>query len=233
MKITIWSDFQCPFCYIGETMLEKVLGNMELTEPVEIEYRSYQLDPDAPAKPRETMTQHFMGDHEMTLQQAQARMAEITERAASVGLSYNLPEVKVCNTMDAHRLMKYAAERLSPGRLKRLNFSLFKSTFEDDLLLSSHELLADLGEKAGLERDAVLEMLRGDAYTEAVRADEQEIDSRTDFEYVPYMLFSNGSVIQGVLSEEELRAHLTSAMQAGTAPTTVTREGCGPNGCAL
>lgn len=233
MKITIWSDFQCPFCYLGETMLEKVLGEVELAEPVEIQYKAYQLDPDAPATPTETMTEHFMGGHEMTRREAEARMDKISGMAASVGLKYNLPGVKVCNTLDAHRLMKYAAERLSPGKLKRLNFSLFKANFEENLLLSDHQTLADLAEKAGLGRSEVLDMLRGREYADAVRADEREIDAREDFEYVPYMLFSNGSVIQGVLTESELKTHISASMSGDATPTTVTREGCGPEGCAI
>ena len=235
MKIKIWSDFQCPFCYMGEKMLEDALGSMELTEPVEIEYKAYELDPEAPAIPRETMTEHFMGDHEMTVGQAEARMAKITEMAAEVGLKYNLQDVQVCSTLDAHRLMKYAAGRLTPGRLKRLNFSLFKANFEDNLRLSDHDVLATIAEGVGLERDAVLEMLRGYDFVEEVRKDEAEIDSREDFEFVPYLLLANGAVLQGVMKKDAMRQWLTTAMAdpENARVTNSPREGCGPGGCAV
>lgn len=235
MKITIWSDFQCPFCYIGEKMLEDELGSMELTEPVVVEYKSYELDPEAPVVPRETMTEHFMGGHEMTAPQAEERMAKITRMAADVGLTYNLAGVQVCNTLDAHRLMKYAAGKLTPGRLKRLNFSLFKANFEDNLRLSDHEVLASLAVQVGLQRDEVLEMLGGDAYAEAVRKDEAEIDARPDFEFVPYMLLANGAVLQGVLKPRNLRQWLTGAMadSGNVSLPEAPREGCGPGGCAV
>ncbi len=222
----------CPFCYMGETMLEKTLDAMALSEPVEIVYKAYELDPEAPEEPRETMTDHFMAGHDISREQAERRMAGISKMAARVGLHYNLAEVKVCNSLDAHRMMKYAASRLSAEQLKQLNFSIFKANFEENELISSHELLADLAAKVGLDRDGVLEMLKGDDYTEAVRADEQEIESRADFEYIPFMLLGNGSVIQGVLHEPELKQHIEAALSA-SAPTNVTRPGCGPSGCTL
>lgn len=235
MKILIWSDFQCPFCYMGEKMLEMALDGMELSEPVEIEYRAYQLDAEAPAVPCESMTEHFMGGHEMTREQAEARMAKITRMASGVGLQYNLAGVKVCNTLDAHRLMKYAATILSPGKLKRLNFSLFKANFVDNLLLSDRQVLVELASGVGLETTDVLQMLQGDAYVDAVRRDEEEIDARADFEFVPYMLLGNGAVLQGVMSEKSLRDWLQDAMLRGADAdsSASSREGCGPGGCSL
>ncbi len=235
MKILIWSDFQCPFCYMGEKMLENVLNSIELSEPVEIEYKSYQLDPSAPRVPVESMTEHFMSGHDMDVAAAEARMEKITRMASSVGLKYNLPGVKVCNTMDAHRLMKFGAERLSPGKLKKLNFSLFKANFEDNLLLSDPNVLAEIAVTVGLERDEVLRMLQTDAYVKAVRRDQDEIDARADFEFVPYMLLDNGSVLQGVMKEPELSEWLKDAIfnkESGGSVTT-TREGCGPDGCTF
>lgn len=235
MKILIWSDFQCPFCYMGEKMLENVLSSMELSEPVEIKYKSYQLDPLAPRVPVESMTEHFMSGHNMDVAAAEIRMEKITRMASSVGLKYNLTGVKVCNTMDAHRLMKFGAERLSPDKLKKLNFSLFKANFEDNLLLSDPNVLAEIAVTVGLEREEVLQMLQTDSYVEAVCRDHNEIDARTDFEFVPYMLLDNSSVLQGAMKEPELSEWLKDAMsnkEFGWSVTT-TREGCGPEGCAL
>lgn len=230
----IWFDFQCPFCYMGEKKLEKTLNNMELTEPVVIEYKAYELDPKAPAVPVETMTEHFMAGHEMTRQEAEERMAKITRMAKEVGLDYNLADVKVCNTLDAHRLMKYASELLSPGKLKRLNNSIFKAVFEDGKLISDRNLLADLGETAGLSREDIIQMLEGESYTDLVRTDEVEIDARPDFEFIPFMLLSDGSLRQGVVSEEGLRNWLTAAMEGATCQSDDEPcEGCGPSGCTL
>lgn len=234
MRIQIWSDFQCPFCYMGEKKLEKVLGSIVLTEPIELEYRAYELNPEAPVKPVETMTDHFMAGHEMTRQEAEARMEKISRMASEVGLDYRLADVKVCNTLDAHRLMKYSAERLNPGKLKKLNFSLFKAVFEEGKLISDRQLLAAEAEKVGLSGEEVMRMLEGDSFIDAVRKDEEEIDAREDFEFVPFMLMDNGTVKQGVVSERGLKDWLTGAMSdTDTESSDSERAGCGPGGCSI
>lgn len=234
MKIKIWFDFQCPFCYMGEKELEKALSNMELTEPVVIEHKAYELDPKAPVSPVESMTDHFMSGHDLTRQEAEERMDKITRMAQRVGLEYNLAEVKVCNTLDAHRLMKYAAERVSPGKLRKLSDSLFKAVFEEGLLISDRELLADRAATVGLSREEVRDMLEEDTYTDLVRRDESELDSRMDFEFIPFMLLPDGSLRQGVVSEEGLKNWLGAAMNGTTASSDdEPHEGCGPSGCGI
>ncbi|MBD5370224.1 MAG: DsbA family oxidoreductase [Bacteroides sp.] len=233
MKIKIWSDFQCPFCYMGETRLEGVLGDMELTEPVEIVYKAYQLDPEAGDEPKETMTEHFMAGHDLTQEEAGKRMAKITAMAARVGLAYDLPGVKVCSSMGAHRLMKFAASRLSPGRLKKLNFHLFKANFEENLLLADHNVLADIAAGVGLAREEVLDMLSGDEYKADVMADQRELDSREDFEFVPYMLAGNGAVVQGVVTDHQLHDWIEGAMAGAGGGPSAKGDGCGPEGCAV
>ena len=235
MKIYIWSDFQCPFCYMGEKMLEQVIDSIDLPKPVEIVFKSYQLDPQAPEIPLESMTQHFMSSHDMTLVEAEKRMEKISDRAASIGLHYHLSGVRVCNTRDAHRLMKYASERISPGKMKRLNAAIFKANFEDNLLLSDSEVLAEIGVSVGLERKAVLTMLESDAYLEAVESDQQELESKADFDFIPYMLSSSGAVMQGILNKEKLTLWLRNAlagMDSGY-DADEEREGCGPGGCSV
>lgn len=234
MKIKIWFDFQCPFCYMGEKELEKALSSMELTEPVIIEYKAYELDPKAPVSPVESMTDHFMSGHDLTRQEAEERMDKITRMAQRVGLEYNLAEVKVCNTLDAHRLMKYAAEHVSPGKLKKLSDSLFKAVLEEGLLISDRELLADRAATVGLSREEVRDMLEEDTYTDLVRRDESELDSRMDFEFIPFMLLPDGSLRQGVVSEEGLKNWLGAAMNGTTASSEdEPHEGCGPAGCGI
>ncbi|MDE6442880.1 MAG: DsbA family oxidoreductase [Muribaculaceae bacterium] len=240
MKITIWFDFQCPFCYMGETMLEKALSQVELTEPVIIEYKAYELNPKAPEIPVETMTDHFMDGHKFTQQEAEEHMAKVTRMAQRVGLDYHLAEAKVCSSLDAHRLMKYAAERLSPGKLKKLSFSIFKAEFEEEELISDRQLLASLAEAVGLDAQEVMEMFATDAYIADIRKDEAEIDARKDFEFIPFMLLPDGSVRQGVVSVGGLRTWLQSAIDGNSAdpdnapdsePTPIA--GCGPAGCGV
>ncbi len=233
MKIQIWSDFQCPFCYMGEKKLEEAIASVELTEPIEIEYRAYQLDPEAPAIPTETMLQHFMSGHEVSREMAEKRMADITCMAAKVGLKYNLEGVKICTTLPAHRLMKWAAKKLMPGKLKKLNFALFKANFEENLLLSDFNVLADIAAGVGINREETLEFLNSDALAKEVMHDQEEIDAREDFEFVPYMEAPDHLVVQGVVRESQLREWLTAAMAGNHEATSLKGDGCGPEGCKI
>lgn len=236
MIIKIWSDFQCPYCYIEEKKLEEVIHSIELTQPVRLEYKAYQLNPTAPVVPVQTMLSRFMDGHEMTREHAERRMAKITRMATEVGLTYDMANVKVCNTMDAHRLMKFASGHLTPGQLSKLNFRLFKATFEEGLLLSDRELLVKIGEESGLDATAIRLVLASEEYKEEVKQDAEEVDVRTDFEFVPFFLFPGDVALQGVVSNEKFREVLTAAMQGADISgidSDTPHEGCGPNGCSI
>lgn len=207
MKIIIWSDFACPFCYIGETMLEKVLADSGNADETEIEFKAYELNPDAPAEPVETMTEHFMSGHEQTEEEARAQMERITRMAARAGLEYNLEGVKVCSTLDAHRLLKYAIANADRDVVLRLVFALFKANFTDNVLLSDRKVLGGIAEKCGLDREAVEKMFATEDYIAEIRADEKEAD-KNNLEYIPYMYFPDGEVLQGVVSVGMLKKAL-------------------------
>lgn len=208
MKITVWSDFACPFCYMGFTVLERVAAESEGPRP-EIEFRAYELNPDAPAVPVESMKQHFMSDHGITEAEAETQMARITKMASRLGLDYNLEGVKVCSTFDAHRLIKYAQAEAAPEAVAALEAALYKANFIDNLLLSDREVLADAAATAGLDREAVAGMLASGRYADAVRADEKEAEG-LDLEYIPYLRFGDGHVLQGVLSPGAVRKVLAA-----------------------
>lgn len=208
MEITIWQDFACPFCYLGETQLEEVMKKMGLTNDVKIRFKAYELDPDAPVIPMESMTQHFMSEHDSTEEEAQHLIEKITKMAARVGLEYNLATAKVCNTFDAHRLMKFAQQQASQEVVVKLNFKLFHANFIENLRLSDREVLIAIAEECGFDKNVVKGMLESDAYTQQVREEETEINSRKDFELIPYMLFDDKVALQGVISPGAMKKAL-------------------------
>lgn len=209
MKITIWGDFACPFCYMEETLLEEVLKEMTVDgkEEVEVELRAYQLDPNAPVIPTETMEQHFCKEHNVAPEQAREQMARITKMAARAGLEYNLAGVQVCNTLDAHRLMKLAYDTADFATVRKLNFLLFHANFIDNRRLSDHTVLKEIAREAGLNPDEVDATLSTDKYAQAVYNDEKEAEE-SGLEYVPYMRFSDGRILQGVISKGAMRKAL-------------------------
>lgn len=207
MKIKIWGDFACPFCYMGETSLEKVIEGMPERMDVEIEFKAFELDAKAPATPVQTMTEHFMTEHKETEEEATKQIEHIIKMASRVGLDYNLKDAKVCSTFDAHRLMKFAAESTSSDNVVKLNFALFKANFIDNKLLSDRKVLTEIGESVGLDGKEIEAMFATDRYTEAIRQDEAELEEKK-FDYIPYMLFDDGTVLQGVISIGALKKTL-------------------------
>ena len=208
MEIKIWADYACPFSYIGETQLMAVIKQMNLTDKVQIRFLSYQLDPNAPVVPIETMTQHFMAGHQYTAEQTEHLMERITTMAARVGLDYKLASTQVCSTFDAHRLMEYAQANASQETAIKLNFALFHANFIENLRLSDHTVLLSIAEKCGLNKDEVKAVLESDMYGDQVKAEENEVDSRKDFELIPYMVFNDTTVLQGVITPAAMKKAL-------------------------
>lgn len=235
MKITIWGDYACPFCYIGETLLEKGLREGGLNpalkgsgaSDVTIDFRAYELDPEAPEEPSQTMLEHFMASHELTEDKATAQMERIAKMASRAGIACNLEGVKVCSTLDAQRLLKYAIDQGDVDKVLSLHFALFRANFVENARLSDRGVLCGVAERCGFDRDKVREMLESGQYADEVRKDEKEYDS-LDAEYVPYLLFDDGSVLQGVISIGAIRKALASeASGSEDEPQQLGLDSCG------
>ena len=180
-----------------------------LIDKVKIQFLSYQLDPNAPAIPTETMPQHFMDGHAFTAEQTQHLMERITTMASRVGLDYKLATTQVCSTFDAHRLMEYVqAGSYSQNTVIDFNFALFHANFIENLRLSDHKVLLSIAEKCGLDVAEVKSVLESDKYGNQVRAEEQEVDERKDFDLIPYMVFNGSTVLQGVISPGAMKKAL-------------------------
>lgn len=207
-EIKIWADYACPFSYIGEKQLIDIIEKEGLTKDVKIQFLSYQLDPDAPLIPVETMTQHFMSGHEFTIEESQHLMDKITRMAARVGLDYKLATTQVCSTLDAHRLMCYAQEVTQQTTVVKLNFALFHANFIENLRLSDREVLLSIAEKCGLDKSGVETMLNSDRYKDQVKEEAMDLDKREDFDLIPYMVFNGTTVLQGVISPGAMKKAL-------------------------
>lgn len=209
MEIKIWADFACPYSYMGEKQLMDIIEKQGLTDKVKIRFLSYQLDPNAPAIPVETMTQHFMAGHKFTVEETEHLMERITKMASRLGLDYKLATTPVCSTFDAHRLMEYAQATSSQETTIKLNFSLFHANFIENQRLSDHSVLLSIAEKCGLNVAAVKTVLESREYADQVKAEEEEVDARTDFDLIPYMVFDDTTVLQGVISPGAMKKALT------------------------
>ncbi|WP_079709199.1 DsbA family oxidoreductase [Paraliobacillus ryukyuensis] len=194
MKIEVWSDFVCPFCYIGKRRLEEALQNFAHRDEVEVEFKSFELDPNAAEYNGKSIHQAIADKYNIPLDQAKQANANIIEQAATVGLDFRFEEMKPTNTFVAHRLAKYAK---SMNKDTELTEKLLHSYFTDNVNLSNHETLVSLAEDVGLDRNKAIEVLHDDsAYAEAVRADESLAQSY-GVTGVPFFVINSKYAISG------------------------------------
>jgi predicted DsbA family dithiol-disulfide isomerase len=172
MRIEVWSDVVCPWCYIGKRRLEAALAKFPARDQVQIVYRAYELDPEAPRDSNQSTAERLASKYGGGLENAKAMMERVSQVAAQDGLEYHLDRTKVENTFDAHRLMAFAATQ---GKQLELAEILFKSHFTEGKRLSDHAVLADLAVTAGLDRAAAAKTLADPtAFADQVRDDEQK-----------------------------------------------------------
>ena len=169
MKIDIWSDIACPWCYVGKRRFESALERFEGKDGVEVKWHSFELDPGAAPSRTESQTALLATKYGMPLEKAQAMNARMTSEAAKDGLEFHFDRVRVTNTFDAHRLVHLAhAQGLQDAMKERL----FRAYLTEGALLSDHTVLTTLAAEVGLDADAVRETLSSDRHAADVRADE-------------------------------------------------------------
>ncbi|RED61854.1 DsbA family oxidoreductase [Cohnella lupini] len=194
MKVEIWSDIICPFCYIGKRRFEAGLQAFAHRDQVKVVYRSFQLDPTIAIHPDKHLFE-IAAAKEGTSTEVMAKVSrDIAERAKQDGLLFNYDTVKHTNTMDAHRLSHFAMEY---GKEEAVLELLYKAYFTDSLHIGEHETLLSLAEQAGLDHQETVDMLLDSKrYLTAVKED-QLAAKRLGVRGVPYFLINNRYAISG------------------------------------
>ncbi|MNI39778.1 DSBA-like thioredoxin domain protein [compost metagenome] len=193
MKIDVWSDFACPFCYIGKRRLEHALSQFADRDQVEVVFRSFQLDPNARTDESRDIHEILAGKYGMTREKAVAMNEQLAEQARGVGLQFNFDTLVPTNTLDGHRLNHYAATK---GKEKALTERLLKAYFTDSVNIGDRKVLVSLAAEAGLDAAEVTAVLESDAYTAEV---EQDIDAAQALNVtgVPFFVFNNKYAVSG------------------------------------
>jgi predicted DsbA family dithiol-disulfide isomerase len=168
MRIDIWSDVVCPWCYIGKRRLESVLADFPHREDVEIVWHSYQLDPGAPTEPTETAREMLARKYGMTPAQAAEAQNGVIFQAAEEGMAWKHERSMHNNTRDAHRLIHLAAQQGKQGEMKE---ALLSAYFGEALVVSDHEVLRQVAAEVGLDAARVDAVLGSDEFDGDVDAD--------------------------------------------------------------
>ncbi|WP_461206663.1 DsbA family oxidoreductase [Clostridium sp. DL1XJH146] len=193
MKIEIWSDYVCPFCYIGERKLELALEQTGMKEEVELVFNSFELDPNAKKRYDENINELMAKKYGISIEQATQFNNKNIRAAKQIGLDYNYDDLKRTNTFDAHRLSHYAK---AEGKSWEYTEAVMRSYFIESLNISDFDVLASIAVEVGLDREKALSVLESSEFVEEVRKDESNAYTRK-IDGVPYFLFDGKEAAYG------------------------------------
>lgn len=196
MKIEIWADYACPFCYIGKTTLDQAIEKLGIKEEVEIVYKAFQLDPNAPKESAENTITHLSKKYRVPYSEAEKMVNNVVLHAKNTGLELRFDLVHETNTFDAHRLTKLV-DKSNVGNL--LNKALYEAHFTKGINLSKNENLMNIGESVGLDPKLINELLVSNQYETEVKRDIEEAN-RKNIHAVPYFLINGRTSIKGAQS---------------------------------
>jgi len=169
MRVEIWSDIACPWCYVGKRRFEAALKQFEHAGDVDVVWRSFELDPSAPSSRAEPQEEVLAKKYGIPVERARAMNVRLTGEAQKEGLDFRFDRLRMGNTFDAHRLVHLAAES---GKGDAMKERLMRAYFTEGDAIADPETLQRLGTEVGLDAHRVREVIASDAYAADVRGDE-------------------------------------------------------------
>jgi predicted DsbA family dithiol-disulfide isomerase len=193
MTVEIWSDVICPFCYIGKRKFEAARAQLPKDAPIDVIWRSFQLQPDTQTDPTRNAVQNLAEKKGWTLDVTRQAIADVSTRAQLVGLTFDYERTVVANTFDAHRLAHYAASRSQGDAIQE---HLFKAYFVDGRNIADHAELTTLAVAAGLPADDVRRVLSSGQFAADVQRDIEQAQ-RFRINGVPFFVFNRTYAVSG------------------------------------
>lgn len=209
MLVEIWSDIVCPWCNVGRARFAKALADFEHRDQVEVRFRSYELDPNAPAQRDGSMAEHISLKYGMEVDEAQRMNDHLEEVAAIDGVEIHFDRFRAGNTFDAHRVLHLAADR---GIQVQVNDALLEAVFRDGVPIGDPDALTAVAVAAGLDETEVRQVLAGDTYAAEVESDEIRAQ-QLNITGVPFFLFEERFAVPGAQSVDRFTLALETVWQ--------------------
>lgn len=198
MKIEIWSDVMCPFCYIGKRKFENAVAKFEAKNYISVEWKSFQLNPNMKTEPDKSINQYLAEIKGWSIEQAQAMNQSVVEIAKQVGLEYNMDKAVVANSFDAHRIVQLAKTK---GKGDAMEERLFKAYFTEGLNIADHQTLVKIGSEIGIDTTEITEVLTSTAFAEEVNNDVYEAQ-QLGIRGVPFFVIDRKYGVSGAQESE-------------------------------
>ena len=228
MKVTYWSDYACPYCYIGETRLRRAIASLGLEGKVEVEMKAFELNPDAPYEVAGPTLDRFATKYGLTKDAAAERIEGISRMGRDEGIDFNYATTLNTNMLDAHRLTKLA-HSLGNTRFEELCYEAY---FVKNEVMADHDVLRRLAAEAGLPQADVERVLASGEYEAEVRADEREAYAM-GVHAVPFFVVDGKYAISGCYPTDEMVRVLEKAHGESPAEAAAQGMSCGPDGCGF
>ena len=212
MKIEIWSDFVCPFCYIGKRKIEQALKDFKYKDKVEIIFKSYELNPEAPLHPVGEGYEAFAAVKRVSISDAKRMMDPVKDFAAAYGLDYHLEKTKMMKTITAHRLAKWAR---TFNQEEALTEAFMNAYFTKGANLADQKTLLGLVAQVGLDEQEALDVINSDRYLDVVETEIYEA-RLIGVSGVPFFVFDQKYAIAGAQPDELFIQTIEKAFQAAS-----------------
>ena len=239
MRIEIWSDVVCPWCFVGKRRLESALAGFDHRDEVEVVYRSFQLDPSAPHRGTELSSEMLARKIGRAPDAVRDMQQQLVETAAADGLDLRLFETVHTNTADAHRLLHLALATGGPELQVRLKEALLSAYFTGARDVGDPDVLTEVAVAAGLDEERVRAVLAGEEYADLVAADVRQARAY-GATGVPFFVFDQKFAVSGAQPAEVFSQALDQAWSAAHPVLQAVGDGagvdagaCGPDGCAI
>lgn len=217
MKVEIWSDYRCPFCYLGKKRFEAALKQFPQRDQVKVEWRSFQLDPYLVTQPDKNVYEHLAEQKGITKEESIQAHEQIVFQAHHIGLDFNFDKVVVANSFNAHRLTHLAKLHNLQDEIEE---RLFKAYFSEGKNINDPESIMEIGKEVGIPVDETEKMLNSEEFSDNVLMDEtyaREIGIAA----VPYFLFNEKIAVRGAHSPETFLRALIKSLEMMNAPETI------------
>lgn len=225
MKVEIWSDYACPFCYIGEKRLEKALAQIKGGDKIQVEFKSFELDPTASKICEGTTVDRFAKKYGLSVENAAENIENISRMGRAEGIDFKYASTRYTNTFDSLRLTKLAQERGHDEIITKF----FDAYFTKNLELSNHDVLKKIALECGLDEKEIDDVLSSDKYAAEVRADEMQA-AGYGIHGVPYFVINEKYALSGAQPTDTIKQTLEEVLRE-EAVENLDGMTCGVNGC--
>ncbi|HEY0249989.1 MAG TPA: DsbA family oxidoreductase [Kofleriaceae bacterium] len=230
LRLDVWSDIACPWCYIGKRHLEAALAEFPHKDEVEVVWRAFELDPTAPKQRSEVTSnvERLASKYHVSEEQARTMMARVIHAGNAAGLDLKLYESKSGNTFDAHRMLHWAHEQ---GKQDALKERMMRAYQTEGQVIADPDVLVACAKDVGLPEDEAKQILAGDRYTAEVRADESHA-KELGISGVPFFVLGGKIGVSGAQPVATMKEVLAKAWaELPKLETIVEGATCGPDGC--